>query len=141
MYSKAFVSQKFVKKGRRRNVKFMQKRLYNHNIIIKADKGDAVIIAVVDDYAQEANQELGNKNLYKKLTIDTTKINRIKVNRTINVLKVSHLLDKNMDKNDLLSSEAKIPQFKMLPKVYKDGNPGRPVVSSIDSILQRFQNT
>ena len=141
MYSKAFVAQKFVKKGRRRSVKFMQKRLYNHNIIIKADKGDAVIIVVVDDYAQEANQELGSKNLYKKLTIDTTKINRIKVNRTINVLKASHLLDKNMDKNDLLSSEAKTPQFKMLPKVYKDGNPGRPVVSSIDSILQRFQNT
>ena len=34
--------------------------------------------------------------------------------------------------NDLLSSEAKTPQFKMLPKVHKEGNPGRPVVSSID---------
>ena len=33
---------------------------------------------------------------------------------------------------DLLSSEAKTPQFKMLPKVHKEGNPGRSVVSSID---------
>ena len=118
----------------------MHKRLYKHNILTKADKGDAVVIVDVDDYAQEANQQLGNKNLYKKLTIDTTKINRIKVIRTINILKVSHLLDKKIA-NDLLSSEAKTPQFKMLPKVHKDGNPGRPVVSSIDSILQRFQNT
>ena len=34
--------------------------------------------------------------------------------------------------NDLLSSEAKTPQFKTLPKVHKEGNPGRPVVSLID---------
>ena len=27
---------------------------------------------------------------------------------------------------------SKTPQFKMLPKVHKEGNPGRPVVSSID---------
>ena len=34
--------------------------------------------------------------------------------------------------NDLLSSDAKTPKFKMLPKADKEGNPGRPVVSSID---------
>ena len=34
--------------------------------------------------------------------------------------------------NDLLSSEAKTPQFEMLSKVHKKGNPGRPVVNSID---------
>ena len=34
--------------------------------------------------------------------------------------------------NDLLSPEAKTSQFKMLPKVHKEGNPGKPVVSSID---------
>ena len=54
----------------------------------------------------------------KKLMIDTTKINRIKVNRTISELKSSHLLDEKIV-NDLFSSEANTPQFKMLPKVYK----------------------
>ena len=100
-------------------------------IITKADKGGAVVIVDVDDYIQEANRQLDNKEFYKKLTIDTTEINRIKVNRTINELKSSHLLNEKIA-NDLLSSEAKTPQFKMLPKVHKEGNPGRPVVSSID---------
>ena len=53
------------------------------------------------------------------------------MNRTINVLKSSHLLNEKIT-NDLLSSEAKAPQFKMLPQVYKEGHPGRPVISSID---------
>ena len=53
------------------------------------------------------------------------------MNRTMNEPKSSHLLDEKFA-NDLLSSELKTPKFKMLPKVYKDGNPGRPVVSSID---------
>ena len=100
-------------------------------IIAKADKGGAIVIVDVDDYIQEANRQLDNKEFYKKLTIDPTEINRIKVNRTINEIKSSHLLNEKIA-NDLLSSEAKTPQFKMLPKVYKEGNPGRPVVSSID---------
>ena len=109
----------------------MQRRLHNHNIITKADKGGAAVIVDVDDYVQEANQQLDNKDFYKKLTIATNKINRIKVNRTINELKSLHLLDEKIV-NDLLSSEAKTPQFKMLSKVHKEKKPGRPVVSSID---------
>ena len=100
-------------------------------IITKADKGGAVVIVDVNDYIQEANRQLDNKEFYKKLTIDTTEINRIKVNRTINELKSSHLLNEKTA-NDLLNSEVKTPQFKMLPKVHKEGNTGRPVVSSID---------
>ena len=53
------------------------------------------------------------------------------MNRTINELKPSHLLNEKIT-NDLLISEAKQTQFKMLPKINKEGNPGRPVVSSID---------
>ena len=71
-------------------------------IITKADKGGAVVIVDVDDYIQEANRQLSNKEFYKKLTIDTTEINRIKVNRTINELKSSHLLNEKIA-NDLLS--------------------------------------
>ena len=71
-------------------------------IITKADKGGAVVIVDVDDYIQEANRQLDNKEFYKKLTIDITEINRIKVNRTINELKSSHLLNEKIA-NDLLS--------------------------------------
>ena len=40
------------------------------------------------------------------------------MNRIVNELKSSHLLDEKVA-NDLLSSEAKIPQSKMLPKFTK----------------------
>ena len=91
----------------------MQKRLYKHNIITKADKGDAVVIVDADDYVQVANQQLDNKDFYKKLTIDTTKIDRIKVNRTINELKPSHLLDEKIA-NDFLYDHKRIEKFSNL---------------------------
>ena len=52
------------------------------------------------------------------MTIDTTNINKRKMNGIVNELKSSRLLDEKVA-NDLLSSEAKIPQFKMLPKFTK----------------------
>ena len=103
----------------------------------KADKGSAVVIVDVDDYVQEPNRQLESKEFYEKLTVDTTEINRIKVNRTVNELKSSHILNEKIA-NDLLTSEAKTPQFKMLRKVHKDGNSGRPVVSSIDCHTTRI---
>ena len=109
-------------------------------IITKAVKGGAVVVVDVDDYVQEANRQLDNKEFYKKLTIDTTEINRIKVNRTINELKSSHLLNEKIT-NDLLSSEAKTPQFKMLPKVHKKGTLVDQWSVHLIAILQRFQNT
>ena len=37
-------------------------------IITKADKGSVVVIVDVDDYVQEANRQLENKEFYNKLT-------------------------------------------------------------------------
>ena len=115
-------------------------------IITKADKGSAVVTVDVDDYVQEANRQLDNKEFYKKSTIDTTEINQIKVNRTINELKSSHLFNEKIA-SDLLSSEAKTPQFKILPKVktcVKQNEKNETLVDQwsvqLISILQRFQN-
>lgn len=55
----------------------------------KGDKGGAVVIVDIDVHVQGANQQVDNKEFHKKLTIDATKINRIRVNRTINELKSS----------------------------------------------------
>ena len=110
----------------------LQSLCYRNDIIItKADKEDVVIIVDIDDYVQEANRQFENKKVYTKLTMDATEINWIKVDRTINELKSSHHLKEKIA-NNLLSSEAKTSQFKTLPNVHKEGNPGRPVVSSID---------
>ena len=53
------------------------------------------------------------------------------MNRAINKLKSSYLSNENIT-NDLLSSESNAPQFNMLLKVNKEGNPGRLMVSSTD---------
>ena len=68
---------------------------------------------------------------HKKLTIDTNEINRIEMKRTTSELKSLYLLDEKI-KNDLLRSEAKTPQLEMFPKVHKEENTGRSMVSSID---------
>ena len=52
------------------------------SLLLMLDKGGAIVIVDVDDYVQEANRQLDNKEFLKKLTIDTTEINQIKVNRT-----------------------------------------------------------
>ena len=87
-------------------------------IITKADKGGAAVIVDVADYVQEANRQLDNKEFYKKTTTDTTEINQIKVNGTINELKSSHLFNENVA-DDLLRLKAKKPQFKCFPKFTK----------------------
>ena len=48
----------------------------------------------------------------------------MKVNRRVSKLKSSYLLNEKIT-NNLLRLEAKTPQFKLLPKVHKEGNPGR----------------
>ena len=68
-------------------------------IVTKADKGGAVIIADVDDYVQEANQQLGNKEFHKKITIGSTEINQMKVTRTISEVKSSLLLNEKIAKS------------------------------------------
>ena len=108
-------------------------------IITEADKGGAVVIVDVDDYIQEANRQLDNKEFYKKLTIDTIEINRTKVNRTINELKSSHLLKK------LQMTYYVLKQKHHNLKCYLKFTKREALVDQwsvqLIAILQRFQNT
>ena len=100
-------------------------------IISKADKGGATVINSVDNYIFEANRQLNDKNFYRKLDSDPTKIHLELVNKAVDTLhRHKHINDKLAE--GLKISEAKTPQFYLLPKIHKEGNPGRPVVSSID---------
>ena len=50
------------------------KNLKNRDAIVicKADKGGAVVITDVNDYINEANRQLSDKKLYKKLQNNPT---------------------------------------------------------------------
>ena len=100
-------------------------------IISKADKGGATVIMDVKDYIDEANRQLNDSNFYRKLDEDPTETHLNLVNNAIDTLQRQKHIDQKLAEGLKLSS-AKTPKFYMLPKIHKEGNPGRPVVSSIE---------
>ena len=100
-------------------------------IITKADKGGEIVIIDTDHYIREANRQLNNKDFFKKIPNDSTESNRNKVNNTINEFELQRLLDDTSAKN-LQTLEARTPNFYMQLKIHKEGNPGRPVISSVN---------
>ena len=94
-------------------------------IITKAGKGGAVVIIDVDDYLNEANRQLNNKEFCKEIPNDPTELNRKKVNNAIKELKSAKLLDEKIAKK-LEVQEAKALAFYMFPKIQKPENRGRP---------------
>ena len=100
-------------------------------LICKADKGGATVILDVKDYIREANRQLGDKNFYRKLDSDPTNTHLELVNNAIDTLQRQNHLPKKIAEG-LKQPVARTPRLYLLPKIHKAGNPGRPVVSSID---------
>ena len=76
------------------------------------DKRGAAVIVDVSNYINKANQELNNARFYKTSPANTY---LIKINETIDKLKMIHLLDEKSPKN-LKCCEAKTPLSKLFPK-------------------------
>ena len=100
-------------------------------VITKTDKGGAVVIQDVSDYINEAKTQLSDQNFYTKCSKDLTNEHNRKVNTTIDSLKKSNLLTEKTA-NMLKTNNPKTPKFYTLPKIHKENNPGRPVISSIN---------
>ena len=116
-------------KGERKALKELADR--NDIIITKADKGGAVVIIDVEDYVKEAEHQLSNKDGYKKLQYDPTQTHSRLVNDTIARFKNDKLITGNIAKG-LQVGQPNTPKFYTRPKIHKTGNPGRPVVSSVN---------
>ena len=99
-------------------------------VITKADKGGTVVIIDVNGSICEADRQLDNPDFDKKIPNDPTESNRNKVNNTINEFKLQMLLNDTTEKKS--SKKASTPNFYMQPKIHKQGNPGRPVISSVN---------
>ena len=90
-----------------------------------------MVIQDVSDYIDEANRQLSDENFYKKCNRNLTYEHNRQVNETINSLRKSNLLTEKTA-NMLITDNPKTPKFYTLPKIHKEKNPGRPVISSID---------
>ncbi|KAJ7320480.1 hypothetical protein JRQ81_019991 [Phrynocephalus forsythii] len=96
----------------------------------EADKCGAVVIMDKSSYTQEAQRQLSNTKFYLPLTTyPTTKYQK----ELQNLMKT---LPGNIREQILQNTpqEPQLATFQLLPKIHKQGNPGRPIVSSITTI-------
>ena len=90
-----------------------------------------MVIVDVNDYIREAKRQLNNSKNDKVLAEDpTTTINDL-VNHTIDRFNKDQLINENIA-NGLTNPSPRTPQFHISPKIHKEDNPVRPVVSSIN---------
>ena len=108
-------------------------------IITKTDKGGALVIIVVEDHVKEAEHQLNNKDVYKKLQHDPTQTHTRLVKDTITCFKNDKLITENIAKG-LQVEQPETPKFYTRPKIQTTGNPRRPVVRSKTVILTLFQS-
>ena len=116
-------------KNKRTSMKELSEREYI--IITKADKGGAVVIADVKDYIKEAERQLNNTENYRKRQEDPIATNMKLVNDTIERFKKQKLINEKVAEG-LKRNDPKTAKFYLRPKILKEGNPGRPVVRSVN---------
>ena len=115
-----------------KELKAMQELQSRNDIVITdADKGGAVVILDVEDYVKQAERQLNNKENYRKKICDPTTANNETIQKVISRFQKESLLSKNISEG-LKTENPKTSHFYLKPKVHKEGNPGRPVISSIN---------
>ena len=100
-------------------------------IITKADKGGATVIMDVNDYVDEANRQPQDTQYYRKLNYDPTEDHANIIRNTLEEFKKNNELDEDIAEG-LKPLEPCTPRFYLLPKIHKENNPGRPVISSVE---------
>ena len=106
-------------------------------MITKADKDGAVAIVSVKDYIKEAERQLNNIKYYRKLQEDPTTTNMKLLNYIMEIFKNQKLINQKVAEG-LKRNDLKTPEFYPRPKIHKEGNPGRPVVSSVNCRIENI---
>lgn len=91
------------------------------------------------DYITEAERQLSDTTFYKSTDTDQTQIFKKKVFETlITLAKNKKITDKMATSLQALSP---VPgRFYMLPKIHKEGNPGRPIISGIGTVTEKISS-
>ncbi|XP_029848861.4 uncharacterized protein LOC115330973, partial [Ixodes scapularis] len=99
------------------------------DIIIKpADKGGAIVFMNKQDYLDEGFRQLMNQQFYKELQADPTKKFTKLITDTLDLMLDNGDISEEMHKA-MKPAYPKAGRFYTLPKIHKQGNPGRPIVS------------
>ena len=99
------------------------------DIVIKpADKGGAVVVWRRDLYLQEAQRQLSDTSFYSSIPKGVTKADNAVVRKT-----VKSAINDSFLPPEALNAVVKEPReslLYLLPKIHKQNNPGRPIVSA-----------
>ena len=110
----------------------------NDSIVIrKADKGGKTVILNKNNYIKEANRQLQNRNHYRPLAKDNTvKTNKEVKDYITQIYSEGHINEETA--RYLKPKNPRTPIFYMLPKIHKPNNPGRPIISQVNSPTERI---
>ena len=106
-------------------------------IIRPADKGGGIVVLNTSDYISEANRQLYDPMFYKALDKDPTPSFSILINKKISELVKANLIPHQISKF-LRPKNVKPGSFYLLIKVHKENNPGRPIISGIDTPTEKL---
>ena len=98
--------------------------------ICKPDKGNGVVVLNHSDYCQKINQLLNDASKFVELPDDPTITREKKLHEYLYYLKTKGVLDESTYQT-IRPQGSKPGRIYGLPKIHKDGNPLRPIVSSI----------
>ena len=105
----------------------------DQEIVIKpADKGGKIVIMDRTDYEAECERQLSDQDHYTEVPITHHKIIQKEIKDTLQSLRNQNAIDETTQ-TQLYNPRARIPPFYTIPKIHKEGNPGRPIVSGISS--------
>lgn len=107
--------------------------------ITQADKGGAVVVWDTELYIQEAERQLSDQAIYKRLDRDPVGEIKNRIKQLVGEAKQGGCIDEELA-IFLLVGHPKTPLLYLLPKIHKSvvNPPGRPIVSGRDSVLNNI---
>ena len=115
-------------KQERKAIKQLQRRM---DIVIKpADKGSGTVVMDRTWYVNECMRQLNDCNFYQKQSKDLTSKIQERIRKYTSRMHNEKLIDENTFKYLTCNPNPQPGRFYILPKIHKQGNPGRPIISS-----------
>ena len=112
-------------------------RTQNDIIVKQADKGSASVVMLKEDYMTKVMQHLNNEQHYRKLDEDPTEQYSQEITTFLRDMVNRQVIDKD-GYNYLCPSDTRTLRYCVLPKIHKPGNPGKPIVLSCGSPIERI---
>ena len=115
-------------------IKALSELRANKNIIIKrADKGGRIVLWPREMYLAEAQKQLTDEQYYSNIPKDHTPNVAFEIETFLTFLYTKKLITEQCYEFLQPQHTVRTPVFYLLPKIHKQGTPGRPIISGCNS--------